>query len=122
VVGYFFKRWAYEAKDAIRRAPLVMALEPVSRPLPPPPPGGTAVGAYALVAMAGLAGATLFAIRLAGRGALRRSTAEPEDLTTALAGVETVSPSEALVRMAAADQAAESTTAAPPPVPRDGTP
>jgi len=29
VVGYFFKRWAYQATDAIRTAPLVMSLEPV---------------------------------------------------------------------------------------------
>jgi hypothetical protein len=122
VVGYFFKRWAYEAKDAIRRAPLVMALEPVWTPLPPPPPGGTAVGAYALVAMAGLVAATLFAIRLAGRGALHKHTAEPDNLTAALAGVETVSPSEALARLAAAEQAAEAPTTAPLRVPRDEQP
>lgn len=29
VVGYFFKRWAYQATDAIRTAPLVMSLKPV---------------------------------------------------------------------------------------------
>ena len=118
VIGYFFKRWAYEAKDTIRRAPLVMALEPVWRPLPPPPSGGTSVGAYALVAMAGLVVATLLGIRLAGRGGLHRYAAEPDNLTAALAGVETVSPSEALARLAAAERATESSAPAPPPVPR----
>ena len=34
VVGYFFKRWAYQATDTIRTAPLVMAAEP--SPLTPP--------------------------------------------------------------------------------------
>jgi len=99
-----------------------MAHEPIWTPLPPPPPGGTAVGAYALVAMAGLVAATLLAIRLAGRGALHKPAAEPDNLTAALAGVETVSPSEALARLAAAEQAAEAPTAAPPRVPRDGQP
>jgi len=32
VIGYFFKRWAYEATDAIRTAPLVMALERSGNP------------------------------------------------------------------------------------------
>lgn len=36
VVGYFFKRWAYQATDTIRTAPLVMALEPT--PLTPSRP------------------------------------------------------------------------------------
>lgn len=119
VIGYFFKRWAYEAKDTIRRAPLVMALEPVWAPLPPPPAGGTTVGTYALVAMAGFVAATLLAIRLAGRGALHRPAAGPDNLTAALAGVETVSPGEALARLAAAERAGEAT---PPPVPREGQP
>ena len=34
VVGYFFKRWAYQATDTIRTAPLLMARQPV--PLAPP--------------------------------------------------------------------------------------
>jgi len=119
VVGYFFKRWAYEAKDTIRRAPLVMALEPVWTPLPPPPAGGTTIGGYALLAMAGFVAATLLAIRLASRGALHRPTAEPDNLTAALADVETVSPGEALARLAAAERASEAT---PPPVPPERTP
>jgi hypothetical protein len=120
VVGYFFKRWAYEAKDTIRRAPLVMAIEPLWKPLPPPPPGGATFGGYALVAMAGLVAATLLGIHLAGRKGLHGPTAEPDDLSAALAGVETMSPSQALARMAAAERAGASS--APPPVPRDGTP
>jgi hypothetical protein len=40
VVGYFFKRWAYQATDTIRTAPLVMALEPETLAAPPRPPEG----------------------------------------------------------------------------------
>lgn len=117
VVGYFFKRWAYEAKDTLRRAPLVMALEPGWAPHPPPPGGGTRVGAFALVAMAGFVAATLLAIRLAGRGTLHRRVAEPENLTAALAGVETESPAEALARLAAEERAAAAPAATPPSLP-----
>lgn len=44
VVGYFFKRWAYQATDTIRTAPLVLSLEP--DPLTPParPPEGNIAG------------------------------------------------------------------------------
>lgn len=34
VVGYFFKRWAYQATDTIRTAPLVMAAEPRALAVP----------------------------------------------------------------------------------------
>lgn len=114
VVGYFFKRWAYEATDAIRTAPLVMALDPAWKPLAPAPAGGTTLGGYALLGMATLVVVTLVGIRMGGRGTLHRPTVEPDNLTESLAGVETESPREALTRMAAEDRAAEAT---PPPVP-----
>ena len=40
VVGYFLKRWAYQATDTIRTAPLVMSREPTIL-LPPKPPAPT---------------------------------------------------------------------------------
>lgn len=118
VVGYFFKRWAYEAKDTIRTAPLVMALEPDWRPLESPPPGGTTFGGYALAAMAGLVVATLVAMRLAGRGPSPKPEPPPENLSAALADADILSPAEALGRLAAADRAARS----PPPVPEEPKP
>jgi len=118
VVGYFFKRWAYEATDTVRRAPLVMALEPAWKPLRPAPAGGTATGGYALLAMTGLVAATLLGLRLANRGALHREEPRPENLSESLAGLETLPPAEALARLAAADKAA-ATAQAPPPVPQD---
>lgn len=114
VVGYFFKRWAYEAKDAIRMAPLVMALKPAWRPLPQAAPGGTAVGGYALLAMAGLVGATLLAKWFATAGPLQRQPAPPDNLSATLADAEIVSPGAALDRLAAAER-----PLAPPPVPEE---
>lgn len=116
VVGYFFKRWAYEATDTVRTAPLVMALEPVWKPLPPPPAGGTTLGGYALLAMAGLVIATLVAMRLAGGTPLRRETPPPENLSETLAGMEPFSPGAALERLAATERDSEPT---PPPVPQN---
>jgi hypothetical protein len=117
VVGYFFKRWAYEATDTVRTAPLVMALEPIWKPLPPPPPGGTTIGGYALVTMAGLVIATLLAVRFAGGRALQRDRPQPDNLTESLANVELFSPGESLERLAAAERS----SASPPPVPEDDT-
>lgn len=115
VVGYFFKRWAYEAQDTIRTAPLVMALEPEWRPLKPPPPGGTTFTGYALAAMAGVIAATLLAMRLAARRPLPSLQSPPENLSAALADAEILSPAQALGRLAAAEKAA----ASPPPVPQE---
>lgn len=119
VVGYFFKRWAYEASDTVRTAPLVMALEPIWKPLTPPPAGGTAIGGYALLTMAALVFATLLAMRFAGGGALRRDSPPPENLAETLAGVELFSPAAALEQLAAAERGSGPT---PPPVPQDPLP
>jgi hypothetical protein len=116
VVGYFFKRWAYEATDTVRTAPLVMALEPIWKPLPPPPAGGTMIGSYALVTMAGLVIATLLAISFAGEKALQRGGPQPDNLTESLADVEPFSPGAALEQLAAAERGSGPK---PPPVPED---
>ncbi len=119
VVGYFFKRWAYEASDTVRTAPLVMALEPVWAPLPPPPAGGTTLGSYALLAMAGLVIATLVAMRIAGGKPLHRASPPPENLAETLADVELFSPAAALEQLAASERCSRPT---PPPVPQDYVP
>jgi hypothetical protein len=107
VIGYFFKRWAYQASDTIRTAPLVMAIEPVWKPHVAPQPGGTMAGGYALVAMAGLVLLTLLGMRLASSSTPLRASPGPADLSATLAGAEVISPAEALNRMAAAHRAAE---------------
>jgi len=67
VQGYFFKRWAYQATDAIRTAPLVLSLEPRWRPRRPVAPGGHAWGGWGLVAMTFVMTATWLALQFAGR-------------------------------------------------------
>ena len=107
VVGYFFKRWAYAATDAVRLAPLVLSLEPGWRPRPAATRPGNSIGTVALVTMAGLVLLTLAGIRAAGRGQPRREPAEPRDLSSSLADVDAPSTEEALRRLAAADQPAD---------------
>lgn len=101
IAGYFFKRYAYKATDTIRRAPLVMAVEPVWTPRTPVEPGGTSLGTVAVVSMASLVAATALAMFLGNRG---RGVAQPEpveNLDQALAGVDVVSTGELLRRLAA---------------------
>lgn len=106
VIGYFFKRWAYQATDTIRTAPLVMALEPIWKPHTPPAPGGTAASSIALWTIGGLVAITLIAMRLANSGGRRREEPPPSDLSAALSGVELFSPDEALRKLAADEKAA----------------
>lgn len=105
VIGYFFKRWAYQATDTIRTAPLVMALEPIWKPHKPPAPGGTSAGSYALLAMAALVALTLLGLRFANTGSSRRQPPPPDDLSATLADVELFSPEKALQKIAAEEQA-----------------
>ena len=93
-----------------------MALEPIWKPLAPPPAGGTTIGGYALVAMAGLVIATLLAMRFAGGRTLQRSRPQPDNLTESLADVEPFSPGAALEQLAAAERGAGPK---PPPVPEE---
>ena len=66
VTGYFFKRWAYQASDAVRIAPLVMAREPHWRRRAGGASGSHAAGGGALVAMAALGAALLLFVRWGG--------------------------------------------------------
>jgi len=109
VVGYFFKRWAYAATDAVRTAPLILALEPSWKPRTPAGGGigTTTISTIALVAMGGLVLLTALGIRSAGRGVARPPEPPPADLAATLSDIEPCSPDEALRRLAAADRGAE---------------
>lgn len=109
VIGYFFKRWAYEATDAIRTAPLVMALEPIWKPLKPAPPGGTSIGGYALVTIGLLVAITLLGIRYANGTARVRSTPSAVDLSATLSNIELFSPGEALRQLTASEKEIDAT-------------
>lgn len=104
VVGYFFKRWAYAATDAVRIAPLVLALEPLWKPRPSVPPAANSIGNLALLSMAALVLITMIGIRVAGRGAPRRPSPAPADLSATLSDVELHSTEDALRRLAEADR------------------
>ncbi len=121
VIGYFFKRWAYQATDTIRTAPLVMAIEPIWKPRKPPAPGGTAASSIALWTIAALVSITLIAMRLANSGRSRPEESPPSDLSAALSGVELFSPDEAL-RKLAADEKAAAGLPTPPSAPQEPAP
>jgi len=99
VVGYFFKRWAYAATDAVRTAPVVLAIEPSWKPRPAPPRSSGLVGTLALVTMSGVVLLTMLWLWLSARHAGRRTPAPPTDLESALADVELVDPKESLRRL-----------------------
>lgn len=102
VVGYFFKRWAYAATDAVRTAPVVLAIEPVWKPRPAPPRSTGLVGTIALVTMAAVVLLPALGLWLATRAARRPAVSPPTDLESALAGVELVDPKESLRQLEAA--------------------
>lgn len=120
IIGYFFKRWAYQATDTIRTAPLVMALEPIWKPLEPPPGGGTTIGTYALLTMAALVVLTLLGLRMTNARSPRGPAAEPGDLATTLADVELFSPAEALRKMEAEERSTDPSAAAKEPSHEEG--
>ena len=58
--GYFFKRWAYGARDGIRTAPLILARRPTWQPAPPlvstkRPSPGTIIAAVLAIALLAIA-------------------------------------------------------------------
>jgi len=109
VKGYFLKRYAYAAADAVRVAPLVMTLEPGWRPLPPPSPPGGSLPAWAIATMAAVAGGLLAAFWLAASGAVgHRRPPAAVDMTDVLEGFEPESTGESLRRLAAADRGSSS--------------
>lgn len=99
VTGYFFKRWAYAAKDTVRLAPLVMANAPRWRPRPPARPAIDFVAALTTGTILSVMLVTLVGIWLASRGAPPPPAASA-DLEQALAGEEIISTAEALQRLA----------------------
>ena len=99
VVGYFFKRWAYAAKDTVRLAPLVMAAAPRWTPRPPARPAIDFVAALTTGTILSVMLVTLVGIWLARRGR-PLPVAASADLGQALAGEEIVSTEDALRRLA----------------------
>lgn len=77
IVGYFFKRYAYNAADAIRVAPLVITLEPVRRPSPTAAARGSSLATWVVVSMAVMVAAAVLGIALASRPAGRRTRPAP---------------------------------------------
>ena len=100
VNGYFFKRWAYAAKDTVRTAPLVMAVAPRWMRRPDVRRSVDSITIAALATMVALVLLTLVGIRFAGRGP-RRAEPPSADMEAALAGAEVVSTEESLRRLAA---------------------
>lgn len=81
VDGVFFKRWAYQASDAIRLAPLLMAIEPRFPPRITGGRGTSALAGWALLSIVALIAITIVALRLAaGPPRLRRSAADRLDV------------------------------------------
>jgi len=101
VVGYFFKRWAYQASDAIRTAPLVMAAEPIWNRQSAAAPGGTLAGGLALAGIAAVVATTVAAMWLTNGRRERRPAGPDVDLSAALSGIETLTPQESLRRLEA---------------------
>ncbi len=67
VDGVFFKRWAYQASDAIRLAPLVMAAAPIRPPRIERGRGESAIVGWALVSIAVLVAFTAVTLSMASR-------------------------------------------------------
>ncbi len=107
VTGYFFKRWAYAAKDTVRLAPLVMAAAPRWVPRPPARPAIDYVAALATGTILIVMLVTLVGIWLARRGMPPPAVASA-DLEQVLAGEEIISTSEALQRLANDEKSRES--------------
>jgi hypothetical protein len=65
VDGVFFKRWAYQASDAIRLAPLLLSTEPQSPPRITSGRGSSTIVGWALFSIAGLIATTWLVLRFA---------------------------------------------------------
>lgn len=109
VAGYFLKRYAYKASDTIRRAPLVLAIEPGWKPQPPAEPRDTSLATVLLVSMTSLVVVGVLATFFSAPRNRPRPEG-PADLDAALAGADVVSTGESLRRLAAEHAAHESLT------------
>jgi hypothetical protein len=107
IVGYFFKNYAYNAADTIRVAPVIMAQEPIWRPLPKPEPGvlsgSQGVTIVLFATLAAVLAATVFGAVVARRPRPGRAPSAA-GLDAALADVEPFSVDESLRRLAAATE------------------
>lgn len=99
LLGYFLKRYAYQATDTVRVAPLVMALQPGWRPAAPAPANGPAPVARIATALGALL-AVGVAAWLWSRPDARRAR-RPVDVAESLTGFEPLTADEALRRLAA---------------------
>jgi len=101
VVGFFLKNVAYNATDAIRVAPVILALEPIRLATPSPPAAITGFGGVAMAVTIGLVGVMAVAWLAATRprGAAPRRGASPHLPDTLAVGE--VSTEESLRRLAA---------------------
>jgi len=105
VDGVFFKRWAYQASDAIRLAPLLMATEPHLPPRITTGRGQTPIVGWALVSIGGLLATTWLALRCAATSQAPQRR-HPELLDADFRGVTTTDPREALGRLATIEDGA----------------
>lgn len=100
VVGYFFKRWAYQATDAIRTAPMVVAKIPYLRPRADTSSPMAWIGTFAMITIVGTVTATAIAAWLVNRRPPEPPPEMPSNLADTLTGVDAVSTAEALGRLA----------------------
>ena len=105
VDGVFFKRWAYQASDAIRLAPLLMATQPQLPPRITSGRGQTPIVGWALVSIGGLLATTWLALRYAATSQAPKRH-HPELLDADFRGVTTTDPREALGRLATIEDGA----------------
>jgi hypothetical protein len=118
VTGYFFKRYAYNAADTIRVAPLVMTLEPRWMPITRPEGGPVSLSGWAVVTMLAVAGIALGVGRwLAPVARARRGPADDDGvhLAESLSGFEPLTPEESLRRLAEAPADVELRPSSPRP-------
>lgn len=106
LTGYFFKNYAYVARDTVRVAPLIMVLEPIWKPLPSAVPeaglhGAVSLGTVAIATAATALAAVAIGGVLARRRAARRTPVAPADLDAALVGADICTVEESLRRVAA---------------------
>ena len=105
VDGVFFKRWAYQASDAIRLAPLLMATGPQLPPRITSGRGQTPIVGWALVSIGGLLATTWLALRCAATSQAPKRR-HPELLDADFRAVTTTDPREALGRLATIEDGA----------------
>lgn len=108
LTGYFFKRWAYGAKDGIRTAPLVLARTPEWHAAPPlpisklPSPGVAAAAVLMVVLLAIMVSRLAFSASdaLPTRSRLSARDPEPKQFEALVAGKVRPTPADRLRELA----------------------